>query len=81
MWTITINATTGNQYYYMLIIKIEKKTNIEKALKQLKSKVIRTKQSKKLRDNKHFSKRSEKKRLAKGKAIYLQQKWDTENQD
>ena len=80
MRNITGNATTSKQEF-MLIIKIEKKTNIEKALKQLKSKVIRTKQSKKLRDNKHFSKPSEKKRLAKGKAIYLQQKWDTENQD
>jgi small subunit ribosomal protein S21 len=77
---ITGNATTSKQEF-MLIIKIEKKTNIEKALKQLKSKVIRTKQSKKLRDNKHFSKPSEKKRLAKGKAVYLQKKWDTENQD
>ena len=66
----------------MLIVKLDdKKPNIEKALKQLKSKVIRTKQSKKLRDNKHFSKPSEKKRLAKGKAIYLQKKWDFENQD
>ena len=80
MRNITGNATTSKQEF-MLIIKIEKKTNIEKALKQLKSKVIRTKQSKKLRDNKHFSKPSEKKRLAKGKAVYLQKKWDTENQD
>ena len=37
----------------MLIVKLEKKVNIEKALKQLKSKVIRTKQLKKLRENKH----------------------------
>ena len=81
MRSITGNATTSKQEF-MLIIKLEgKKINIEKALKQLKSKVIRTKQSKKLRDNKHFSKPSEKKRLAKGKAIYLQKKWDFENQD
>ena len=80
MRSIAGNATTSKQEF-MLIIKLEKKTNIEKALKQLKSKVIRTKQSKKLRDNKHFSKPSEKKRLAKQKAVYLQKKWDTENQD
>ncbi len=80
MCTIKRNATTSKQEF-MLIIKLEKKTNIEKALKQLKSKVIRTKQSKKLRDNKQFTKPSEKKRIAKGKAIYLQKKWDTENQD
>jgi len=56
----------------MLIVKLEKKTNIEKALKQLKSKVIRTKQLKTLRDRKHFIKKSEKQRLQKGKAIYIQ---------
>lgn len=56
----------------MLIVKLEKKTNIEKALKQLKSKVIRTKQLKNLRDRKHFTKKSEKQRLQKSKAIYIQ---------
>jgi|TARA_B110000240_G_scaffold62235_1_gene70883 small subunit ribosomal protein S21 len=64
----------------MLIIKLENKTNIDRALKQLKSKVIRTKQLKKLRDGKHFTKPSEKKRLQSNKAIYLQKKSDSENQ-
>ena len=49
----------------MLIVKLDKKTNIEKALKQLKSKVIRTKQLRKLRDRKQFTKPSQIKRLEK----------------
>jgi small subunit ribosomal protein S21 len=65
----------------MLIIKLEKKTNIEKALKQLKSKVIRTKQSRKLRDGKYFTKPSEKKRVQNQKAVYLQQKKDREERN
>ena len=56
----------------MLIVKLDKKTNIEKALKQLKSKVIRTKQLRKLRDRKQFTKPSQIKRLEKQKAIYKQ---------
>ena len=56
----------------MLIVKLNKKTNIEKALKQLKSKVIRTKQLRKLRERKQFTKPSETKRLQKQKAIYIQ---------
>lgn len=57
----------------MLIIKLDdKKPNIEKALKQLKSKVIRTKQLKKLRDRKQFTKPSESNRLKIQKAKYIQ---------
>jgi small subunit ribosomal protein S21 len=65
----------------MLIVKLEKKVNIEKALRKLKTKVIKTKQLKRLRDGKHFTKPSEKKRLQNQKAQYLQKKWDSENQD
>lgn len=65
----------------MLIVKLGKKTNIEKALKQLKSKTIRTKQLKKLRDLRQHTKPSAQRRLKKQKAIYLQKKWDAENQD
>ena len=57
----------------MLIVKLDKKTSIEKALKKLKSKVIRTKQLKKIRNRKQFIKHSETKRLQKQKAIYIQQ--------
>lgn len=64
----------------MLIVKLNKKTNIEKALKQLKSKVIRTKQMRELRDRKQFTKPSQKRRLQNQKAVYLQQKKDKEQQ-
>lgn len=65
----------------MLIVKLGKGVNIEKALKQMKSKVIRTKQLKKLREDRYHTKPSEKKRLKFQKAKYLQQKSDSENLD
>jgi ribosomal protein S21 len=65
----------------MLIVKLEKKVNIEKALRKLKTKVIKTKQLRRLRDGKAFTKPSAKKRLQKQKAVYLQKKWNAENQD
>lgn len=46
----------------MLIIEIGKNDNIEKALKNLKSKVIKTKQQKKLFEKKEYVKPSIKKR-------------------
>lgn len=58
----------------MLIIKLDKKTNIEKALKQYKRKVINTKQVKKLRDQQYYIKPSAKKRLKLQKAKYLENK-------
>lgn len=54
----------------MLIIEIGKNDNIEKALKNLKSKVIKTKQQKKLFEKKEYVKPSIKKRAQKLKAIY-----------
>lgn len=57
----------------MLIVKLNKKTSIEKALKQLKSKVIKTKQMREVRDRKYFTKPSETKRLQLQKAKYIQQ--------
>jgi small subunit ribosomal protein S21 len=57
----------------MLIVNV-KKANIEKALKQLKSKVIRTKQLRHLRERKQFTKPSEKRRLQMQKAQYIEQK-------
>ena len=56
----------------MLIIKLDEKTNIEKALKQYKRKVINTKQVKKLRDQQCYIKPSAKKRLKLQKAKYLE---------
>ena len=57
----------------MLIIEVNK-GNIDKALKQYKRKVIKTKQLKKLRELKNFIKPSAKNRLKHQKAKYLQTK-------
>ena len=54
----------------MLIVQVDK--NIEKALKTLKSKVIKTKQNQKLNSLKQFQKKSVKKRTQKIKASYLE---------
>jgi ribosomal protein S21 len=55
----------------MLIVQVNQ--NIEKALKVLKSKVIKTKQNQKLNSRKEFVKKSVQKRNTKIKAKYLQQ--------
>lgn len=57
----------------MLIVKVQNQ-NIEKALKELKSKVIKVKQVKELTKRKYFVKKSTWKREEKRKAIYLQSK-------
>jgi ribosomal protein S21 len=56
----------------MLIIKIDKKTSIEKALKVLKNKVIKTRQGQELVNRKTYVKKSDKKRNQIQKAIYAQ---------
>jgi len=58
----------------MLIVKINN-GKIEKALKDLKSKVIKTRQVRELQDRKEFEKPSAKKRNSKKKAIYVQKKY------
>lgn len=58
----------------MLIIEIKGNDTIEKALKQLKSKVIKTKQQQKLLDRKEFEKKSVQKRKQILKAVYTQRK-------
>ena len=55
----------------MLIIEIDK-GNIEKALKQYKRKVIKTKQLQKLREGQEYIKPSTKKRKQLSKAKYIQ---------
>jgi|SaaInl59LU_5_DNA_1037362.scaffolds.fasta_scaffold00796_6 ribosomal protein S21 len=62
----------------MLIIKVES-NNIEKALKQYKSKVIRTKQIKKLREGTEYVKDSVLKRKQLIKAKYIQAKNTDQN--
>jgi small subunit ribosomal protein S21 len=58
----------------MIIVEIKNNDNIEKALKSLKSKVIKTKQNQILFERKEFTKKSVSKRTQKLKAIYIQKK-------
>jgi small subunit ribosomal protein S21 len=60
----------------MLIVKIkEGKGGIERALKELKSKVIKTRQVRELQNRKEFEKPSVKKRNQLRKAAYIQKKY------
>lgn len=63
----------------MLIVKVEKSMNIEKALKIYKSKVIKTRQSSELNNRKEFVKKSVKKRQQLMKAKYVQKKFKSNN--
>jgi ribosomal protein S21 len=56
----------------MLIVQVTKHGGIEKALKELKSKVIKTRQNSHLNDRKEFTKKSVKNREILNKAIYRQ---------
>ncbi len=56
----------------MLIVEV-KKGNVDRALKIMRRKVKLTKQTIKLRQGKHFIKKSERKRLQLQKARYRQQ--------
>lgn len=58
----------------MIIVQIKNNENIEKALKNLKSKVIKTKQQQVLLDRKEYTKKSVRKRTERLKAIYIQKK-------
>jgi len=56
----------------MLIIDVKNSENLEKSLKVLKNKVIKTKQNQILNERKEFEKKSVKKRKKLLKAIYSQ---------
>lgn len=56
----------------MIIVPIKDGENIEKALKKFKKKFERTGTIRELRSRKNFEKPSEKRRMAKMKAIYVQ---------
>lgn len=56
----------------MLIVKIDNKTPIEKALKLFKSKVIKTKLMTELKKRKEFTKKSITRRNEVNKAKYVQ---------
>jgi small subunit ribosomal protein S21 len=58
----------------MIIVEIKNGENIERALKTLKSKVIKTKQNQKLLDKKKYTKPSVVNRNKVLKAIYIQKK-------
>lgn len=58
----------------MIIVPIKSGENIEKGLKTLKSKVIKTRQTQILNKKKEYEKKSVTKRNEKLKAIYLQKK-------
>jgi len=60
----------------MIIVKINSGDNIERGLKTLKSKVIRTKQNQKLNLRKEYTKKSVLKRAQILKAKYIQSKKD-----
>lgn len=60
----------------MLVVKVkEGKGGLERALKEYKSKIIKTRQMTELQDRKEFEKPSVKKRERKKKAIYVQKKF------
>lgn len=56
----------------MLIVKIEKNDTLDKALKSLKNKVIKTKQTQNLVARKEYKKKSVQKRDIIKKAIYIE---------
>lgn len=60
----------------MIKVKVkEGKGGLERALKEYKSKVIKTRQMRELQDRKEFEKKSVTKRQAKKKAIYVHKKF------
>ena len=65
--------------YYMLIVKLDKNTTIERALKLYKSKVIKTRQSSELVKRKEFVKKSVINRAEISKAKYVQKKFKSNN--
>jgi small subunit ribosomal protein S21 len=58
----------------MIIINIKNGDNLERALKTLKSKVIKTKQNQKLNERKEYTKKSVVRRAQILKAKYIQNK-------
>lgn len=56
----------------MIVIKVGKNENIEKALKRYKYKVFKTKQLDDVRERQQYVKKSEKRRKQKQKAEYVQ---------
>ena len=64
----------------MLIVKLKKGDNINKALKRFKQKVRNTKLIKQVRENQYFEKPSAARRRAKKKAVRINQ-WKIANDE
>lgn len=64
----------------MLIIEVKEGENIERALKRYKRKTRNTKILNQLRENKHYTKKSVRRRKQLDKAVYKQYLQDQENQ-
>ena len=62
----------------MLIVHVKKNGGIEMALKELKSKIIKTRQNSNLNKRKEFTKKSVKNREVLNKAIYRQKLKDND---
>jgi len=62
----------------MIVIKLGKNESIDRALKRFKRKFRNTQVIKKLREKKHFTKKSDKRRQEIAKATYKQQKFGDE---
>lgn len=63
----------------MIVVKVNKDKNIEKALKEYKSKVIKTRQMSELVNRKVFIKHSVKKRNVLSKAKHVQKNFKSNN--
>jgi small subunit ribosomal protein S21 len=59
----------------MLVVEVNSKQTIEKALKVLKRKWDKTKAMKEIRDRKEFIPKSDRKRSAKSRAAYIHKKY------
>ena len=62
----------------MLIVHVKKNGGIERSLKELKSKIIKTRQNSNLNKRKEFTKKSVKNREVLNKAIYRQKLKDND---
>jgi small subunit ribosomal protein S21 len=63
----------------MLIVEVNSKQPIEKALKVLKRKWDKTKAIKEIRDRKEFIPKSDRKRAAKSRAAYINKKYRSDD--
>jgi small subunit ribosomal protein S21 len=63
----------------MIIVKVDKNSNLEKALKVYKSKIIKTRQLSEINNRKEFVKKSVKRRQQILKAKYVQKTFKSNN--